>query len=139
MSGDRARATARWGRQTRDAEPARGFGRNGVVLSAGARCHAGPLPPTVLSFPPPPSLPPPHCPTSSSSSRAPRAHCRLKDVEHSDGRLYLVFEWVDKDLKKYMDSLKNPDGSSSMGMPLIKVREEGGGDRRRTEGGSQQR
>jgi hypothetical protein len=28
---------------------------------------------------------------------------QLKDVEHADGRLYLVFEWVDKDLKKYMD------------------------------------
>jgi serine/threonine protein kinase len=25
-------------------------------------------------------------------------------VEHAHGRLYLVFEWVDKDLKKYMDS-----------------------------------
>lgn len=27
----------------------------------------------------------------------------LKDVEHSEGRLYLVFEWVDQDLKKFMD------------------------------------
>ena len=41
----------------------------------------------------------------------------LKDVEHSEGRLYLVFEWVDKDLKKYMDSVEK-DG---MKMPLIKV------------------
>ena len=41
---------------------------------------------------------------------------RLKDVEHSDGRLYLVFEWLDRDLKKYMDTV--PAG---MGMPLIKV------------------
>lgn len=39
----------------------------------------------------------------------------LKDVEHSEGRLYLVFEWLDKDLKKYMDSCKG-----GLGMPLIK-------------------
>lgn len=30
---------------------------------------------------------------------------KLRDVEHSEGRLYLVFEWVDRDLKKYMDAL----------------------------------
>ncbi len=43
---------------------------------------------------------------------------QLKDVEHSEGRLYLVFEWVDKDLKKYMDSVPEKEG---MKMPLIKV------------------
>jgi hypothetical protein len=42
---------------------------------------------------------------------------RLRDVEHSEGRLYLVFEWVDRDLKKYMDSC--PGG---MSMAMIKVR-----------------
>ena len=33
----------------------------------------------------------------------------LKDVEHSESppRLYLVFEWLDQDLKKYMDMLPN--------------------------------
>lgn len=41
---------------------------------------------------------------------------RLKDVEHSEGKLYLVFEWCDKDLKKYMDSC-----SGGMDMPTIKV------------------
>lgn len=40
----------------------------------------------------------------------------LMDVEHSENRLYLVFEWLDKDLKKYMDSC-GPDGMST---PLIK-------------------
>lgn len=30
----------------------------------------------------------------------------LLDVEHAEGKLYLVFEWLDKDLKKYMDSVK---------------------------------
>jgi serine/threonine protein kinase len=30
----------------------------------------------------------------------------LLDVEYSEGRLYLVFEYVDQDLKKYMDSVK---------------------------------
>jgi hypothetical protein len=133
---------------TARAQPRGGDGRHGTqnqrgVLDATASycARARDVTPDLSRQPsspsPPPSPPPPHCPTSSSSSRAPRAHCRLKDVEHSDGRLYLVFEWVDKDLKKYMDSLKNPDGSSSMGMPLIKVRERG--ERRGTEGGPQQR
>ena len=40
----------------------------------------------------------------------------LKDVEHSDHRLYLIFEWLDKDLKNYMDSV--PGG---MGEELIRV------------------
>ena len=31
--------------------------------------------------------------------------CRLNDVIHSEGRLYLVFEFVDMDLKKYMESI----------------------------------
>lgn len=34
---------------------------------------------------------------------------RLKDVEHNDNKLYLVFEWVDRDLKKFMDSLPPQD------------------------------
>ena len=46
-----------------------------------------------------------------------RLSCRLKDIIYGDKQLYLVFEWVDKDLKKYMDSV------APMGMPapLIKV------------------
>jgi hypothetical protein len=60
------------------------------------------------SPPPPPRFPSPR-----------PAPARLKDVEHSDGRLYLVFEWVDKDLKKYMDSVVEKDG---MKMGLVKVR-----------------
>lgn len=40
---------------------------------------------------------------------------KLKDVEHQDGRLYLVFEWLDKDLKKYMDAVPGP-----MDMKLVK-------------------
>lgn len=44
---------------------------------------------------------------------------RLQDVVHSDKRLYLVFEYLDLDLKKHMDSCpelaKNPQ--------LIKVGE----------------
>jgi hypothetical protein len=43
---------------------------------------------------------------------------RLQDVVHSEKRIYLVFEYLDLDLKKYMDSCpelaKNPR--------LIKVR-----------------
>ena len=42
----------------------------------------------------------------------------LKDVEHSESppRLYLVFEWVDQDLKKYMDTC----GSGGMKPELVK-------------------
>lgn len=32
----------------------------------------------------------------------------LNDVIHSDGKLYLVFEFVDKDLKKYMEAVNGP-------------------------------
>lgn len=46
-----------------------------------------------------------------------RCRHRLKDVAHADGRLHLVFEWLDKDLKKYMDAAK-----SGISTPLIKVR-----------------
>lgn len=31
-------------------------------------------------------------------------HSRLNDVIQSEGRLYLVFEFVDKDLKKYFEA-----------------------------------
>lgn len=44
-------------------------------------------------------------------------HYSLKDVEHSEGRLYLVFEWLEKDLKKFMDSVKG-----KLDIPLVKVR-----------------
>ena len=37
-------------------------------------------------------------------------------MEHSENRLYLVFEWLDQDLKKYMDST----GPGGMGLPLVK-------------------
>ncbi|GBG25550.1 Cyclin-dependent kinase 1 [Hondaea fermentalgiana] len=35
---------------------------------------------------------------------------RLRDVEHqqSPARLYLVFEWLDQDLRKYMDNMDGP-------------------------------
>lgn len=35
------------------------------------------------------------------------AQCRLEDVVHSDKKLYLVFEYLDLDLKKHMDSHPN--------------------------------
>jgi hypothetical protein len=41
---------------------------------------------------------------------------RLSDVIHSEGKLYLVFEFVDMDLKKYMDSVKG-----ALDPELIKV------------------
>jgi hypothetical protein len=33
--------------------------------------------------------------------------CRLHDVSHRDRRLYLVFEYLDFDLKKLMDTTPN--------------------------------
>ena len=33
---------------------------------------------------------------------------RLNDVVQSEGRLYLVFEFVDKDLKKYFEACDGP-------------------------------
>ena len=40
----------------------------------------------------------------------------LKDCVQSDGKLYLVFEFLDRDLKKYMDSV-----SSMLDPMLVKV------------------
>lgn len=44
---------------------------------------------------------------------------RLQDVVHSEKRLYLVFEYLDLDLKKHMDS--SPEFAKDLGQ--IKVRE----------------
>ena len=41
---------------------------------------------------------------------------RLKDCVQSEGKLYLVFEFLDRDLKKYMDSV-----SSMLDPMLVKV------------------
>lgn len=49
-----------------------------------------------------------HCPLLSK--------IRLSDVVQSEGRLYLVFEFVDKDLKKYFEAC---DGNLSPA--LVKV------------------
>lgn len=41
---------------------------------------------------------------------------RLSDVVQSEGRLYLVFEFIDKDLKKYFEACDGP-----LSAALIKV------------------
>lgn len=43
--------------------------------------------------------------------------CRLLDVIHSDQKLYLVFEFLDNDLKKFMDTY-----TGLLPMQLVKVR-----------------
>jgi len=43
--------------------------------------------------------------------------CRLHDVVHNDKCIYLVFEYLDLDLKKHMDS--NPDFKNHR---IVKVR-----------------
>lgn len=42
---------------------------------------------------------------------------RLRDAIYSESQLYLVFEWLEKDLKKYMDAV-----SGSLEPKLVKVR-----------------
>ena len=37
---------------------------------------------------------------------------------HSDAKLYLVFEFLDLDLKRYMDSIGDKDG---LGPPIVRV------------------
>ena len=46
------------------------------------------------------------------------AHVRLLDIVHSDAKLYLVFEFLDCDLKKYMDTIGDKDG---LGPNMVKV------------------
>ena len=43
---------------------------------------------------------------------------RLEDILHEGSRLYLVFEYMHMDLKKYMDSLKG-----KLDPMLVKVKE----------------
>lgn len=40
---------------------------------------------------------------------------RLLEVLHADNKLYLVFEFLEQDLKKYMDSVPTPPDP-----PLVK-------------------
>jgi hypothetical protein len=48
-----------------------------------------------------------------------RCHsCRLYDVVHSEKKLTLVFEFLDQDLKKYLDNA----GEAGMDAATIKVR-----------------
>jgi cyclin-dependent kinase len=44
---------------------------------------------------------------------------RLLDIVHSDAKLYLVFEFLDLDLKRYMDSIGDKDG---LGPNMVRVR-----------------
>ena len=44
---------------------------------------------------------------------------RLLDIVHSDTKLYLVFEFLDLDLKRYMDKVGDGEG---MGADIVKVR-----------------
>ncbi|KAJ9128323.1 Cyclin-dependent kinase catalytic subunit [Naganishia onofrii] len=44
---------------------------------------------------------------------------KLFDIVHQDQKLYLVFEFLDLDLKKYMDTVGNSEG---LGPMMVKVR-----------------
>lgn len=51
---------------------------------------------------------------------------RLYDIVHSESKLYLVFEFLDMDLKKYMDNVANANSNdktaSSLGLGKDMVR-----------------
>jgi len=51
---------------------------------------------------------------------------RLIDIIHSDAKLYLVFEFLDLDLKRYMDSVKpkvdDPEEHAHAGLEPILVK-----------------
>ena len=49
-----------------------------------------------------------HSLSSSSSASILIYATRLLEVLHSDNKLYLVFEFLEQDLKKYMDSVPTP-------------------------------
>lgn len=44
-------------------------------------------------------------------------HFRLRDVIHTENKLYLVFEFLHQDLKKFMDS----SSVNGVPLPLVKV------------------
>lgn len=45
-------------------------------------------------------------------------HLRLLDIVHTEQKLYLVFEYLDLDLKRYMDKVGEGEG---MGPDIVKV------------------
>lgn len=49
-------------------------------------------------------------------------HIRLLDIVHSEAKLYLVFEFLDMDLKKYMDKVEKVGEGEGMGPDIVKVR-----------------
>lgn len=48
--------------------------------------------------------------------------CRLLDIVHSEAKLYLVFEFLDMDLKKYMDKVEKVGDGEGLGPDIVKVR-----------------
>ncbi|KAG8722649.1 Cyclin-dependent kinase catalytic subunit [Ceratobasidium sp. 395] len=44
----------------------------------------------------------------------------LLDIVHADSKLYLVFEFLDMDLKRYMESVNNKNGNRGMDKRIIK-------------------
>lgn len=46
---------------------------------------------------------------------------RLLDIVHSEAKLYLVFEFLDMDLKKYMDKVEKVGDGEGLGPDIVKV------------------
>ncbi|KAG8679347.1 Cyclin-dependent kinase catalytic subunit, partial [Ceratobasidium sp. 394] len=44
----------------------------------------------------------------------------LLDIVHADSKLYLVFEFLDMDLKRYMESINAKNGNRGMDKQVIK-------------------
>ena len=57
-----------------------------------------------------------HNPTIQQDLELNRGTCRLLDVESSESKLYLIFEFCDSDLKKYMNNIRG-----TLSAHLVKV------------------
>jgi hypothetical protein len=90
----------------------RRYGEQGVAESTGLRCSNCPSP--ILCLCTPRGLERQRPPSPSG----PADHIRLFDIVHSDSKLYLVFEFLDLDLKRYMDSIGDKDG---LGPNMVRV------------------
>ena len=47
---------------------------------------------------------------------------KLLDVVHADQKLYMVFEYLDKDLKRFMDEFEPVAGCPGIPENIVKVR-----------------
>lgn len=49
---------------------------------------------------------------------------RLLDIVHAEAKLYLVFEFLDMDLKRYMDKVEKVGNGEGLGPDIVRVRDQ---------------